>query len=470
VDIEAGFDYVAGSLSVSRRCPQHGGGRQRPGKWDAMEDTPFSYRDGELHCEDVPAGAIAERYGTPCYVYSAASLTGRYERMRDAFARWEALVCFSVKSLANLSVLQLLAAAGSGFDVVSGGELHRVLAAGGDAGRVVFAGAGKRLDEIREALLAGIFMFNAESAAELEAIARCGAETGVRAKVAIRVNPDVDAQTHEKTTTGTAATKFGMGLNETAEAIRAWSGRPGLEVRGLHVHLGSPICSVEPYQAALDRMLPIVGRVRSAGCAVDHLNLGGGYCISYTGEEVIGPAAYAEGLAGHLERAGCAVIVEPGRYISGPSGLLLTRVVCRKENEYGKRFLVCDAGMNDLVRPTLYGAYQRIWPVSSPTGMPAVMRRDDEGYEGHDTEQVDVVGPVCETGDFLGKDRALPRVATGGLLAVFDCGAYCFTMSSNYNGRPRAAEVLVSGGESRLVRPRETYGDLVGAEKGLLLT
>jgi len=430
--------------------------------------TPFHYRDGELRCDGVPVRDIADEHGTPCYVYSAASLAARFGSIRAAFARWDALVCFSVKSCSNLSILKLLAAAGSGFDVVSGGELYRAVTAGADPQKIVFAGVGKTADEIRYALGQGILMFNVESRPEMARLNEASTEMGACAQVAVRVNPDVDAATHEKTTTGKADTKFGVGIHEAEQLIGEAAGWQGVQVRGVHVHLGSPIYSTEPHEHALEKVAGMIGRLRDAGHVVDCVNLGGGYCISYTGEQVIGPDAYARALDSCLERLGCTVIIEPGRYIAGSSGLLLTRVVYRKETEYGKRFIICDAAMNDLVRPTLYDAFHRIWPVSSADGMPAVMRPEQRELEGRVTEVVDVVGPVCETGDYLARDRPLPPVEEGDLLAVFDAGAYGFAMSSNYNSRPRCAEVLVEGAGCRVIRRRETCEDLVALERDYL--
>jgi len=428
------------------------------------DDTTFQFRGGQLLCEDVPAAEIAERFGTPCYVYSAAALRERFRRIRDAFVQWQPTVCFSVKSCSNLSVLKLLAGEGSGFDVVSGGELYRVLKAGGDPRKVVYAGVGKRADEIEYALREGILMFNVESRPELECINEVASRLGTRASVALRVNPDVDARTHAKTTTGKGGTKFGIGIGETENLFGEAAGWAGVEVCGIHLHLGSPIYSTEPYEQALAKVLELIGRLRAAGRQVEYLNIGGGYCISYTGEEVIGPEEYAAAMRSYLENSRCGVIIEPGRYIAGNSAVLLTRVVYRKDSEFGKRFLICDAAMNDLVRPTLYDAYHRIWPVVSPQGMPALMRPGQRECEGYETVTFDVVGPVCETGDYLAKDRPLPVTEAGQVLAVFSVGAYGFTMSSNYNGRPRAAEVLVDGADARLVRCRESWADLVGPE------
>jgi diaminopimelate decarboxylase len=294
-------------------------------------------------------------------------------------------------------------------------------------------------------------------------------EQGVEARVALRVNPDVDPRTHAKTTTGKGGTKFGIGLAEIERLAPGAAGLDGIRLSGLHFHLGSPIYSVEPYERALEKALPLIDLLRDAGCPMDTINLGGGYCISYTGEDVAQPADYAAAVKPYLEKSGCPVIIiEPGRYIAGNSAVLLTQVVYRKETDFGKRFLICDAAMNDLIRPTLYEAFHRVWPVGSAEGMPAVLTAGADQVDGFDTETVDVVGPVCETGDYVAKDRPLPRVEAGGLLAVFDAGAYGFTMSSNYNARRRAAEVLVDGAESRLVRRRETYEDLIEPERAFL--
>ena len=429
-------------------------------------EDAFSYRDGELYCEDVPAERIAERYGTPCYVYSAASLLGRYARIRDAFSPWDALVCFSVKSCGNISILKLLAGAGSGFDVVSGGELYRALLAGANPQKIVFAGAGKTSGEIEYGLNEGVRCFNVESRPELRSISRVAERLGKTARVAVRVNPDVDARTHRKTATGKKGTKFGISIAEAEKLIPEAAGWDGVEVAGVHIHLGSPIYSTGPYVEALEKVVPLIDRLREAGCSLDCLNIGGGFCISYTGEPVTPVQEYAEAVGPHLAKSACpGIIVEPGRYIAGNSAVLLARTVYRKETEYGKRFIICDAAMTDLVRPTLYGSFHRIWPVCSDEGMPPVVVPDQDGFEDMATEVVDVVGGVCETGDFLAKGRPLPRMEAGDLLAVFDAGAYGFTMSSNYNARPRAAEVLVDGPEHRLIRHRETYGDLVGPER-----
>jgi len=431
-------------------------------------DTTFHYRSGEVHCEGVPAARIADAHGTPCYVYSGAMLRGRYERIRDAFGQWEPTVCFSVKSCGNLSILRLLAQAGSGFDVVSGGELYRALTAGADPGKIVFAGVGKGADEIEYALRSGILMFNVESRDELVQINSVAGRLGVRAVVALRINPDVDPHTHEKTATGKGNTKFGISVGQAEVLAREAADWDGIEVRGLHLHLGSPVHDPQPYAMALAKVVALAERLRGAGCTLDHVNIGGGYAVSYTGAQVTQPEEYAATVRPYLENLDCAVIIEPGRYMAGNSAVLLTRVLYRKETALGKRFVICDAAMTDLIRPTLYGSFQRIWPACSERGMPEVIEPDDREIADFSTEVVDVVGGVCETGDFLARDCPLPRVRQGDLLAVFDAGAYGFSMSSNYNARPRAAEVLVEGPTFRLIRRRETYDDLIAPEKGLL--
>ena len=425
----------------------------------------FRYVDGELHCDGVRAAEIVDLIGTPCYVYSADLLRARYRRISDAFAEWNALVCFSVKALGNLAVLRLLADCGSGFDVVGGGELYRVLQAGGNPSKTVYAGVGKTRAEIEYALQSGICMFNVESAGELREIDQVARKLEAKAPVAIRINPDVDPHTHEKTTTGTKENKFGISIQGTWELVAESTGWDGVELKGVHMHLGSPVCSTGPYEQALAKIADLVSTLRTRGHTINVVNIGGGYPISYTGGEVPGAEEYAAAVKRFLEKLQCEVIIEPGRYISGPSGLLLVRVLYRKESDQGKKFVICDGGMNDLIRPTLYGAFQRIWPVKSPNGMPEVMRPNDRDHESFDTEIVDIVGPICESGDFFAKGRPLPVVSEGDILGVFDTGAYGSTMSSNYNGRPRAAEVLVDAGKATVIRRRETYEDLIAAEQ-----
>lgn len=425
----------------------------------------FNYIDGHLCCDGVPVQEIASEFGTPCYVYSSAVLRRRFERIRNAFSNWDPLVCFSVKCLANLKALKLLADAGSGFDVVSGGELYRVVEAGGDPSKAVYAGVGKTREEIEYALRAGVHMFNVESAGEMHAINSVAREMSKVASVAIRVNPDVDPRTHAKTTTGKKENKFGVSIPATRGLALKTREMEGVRLDGLHVHLGSPIYSADPYVRALKKIQKLRDELQDKGCEIGTVNIGGGYCMSYTGESVVSPIDYARAVNSVLEKLDCRVIIEPGRHIAAPAGILLLRVTYRKERDFGKRFVICDGGMNDLLRPTLYEAYHRVWTADSPNGMPDIMRAEDEQYAGYETEIVDVVGPICESGDYLAKDRPIPRTGEGDILAVFDAGAYGFTMSSNYNAHPRPAEVMVSEGSAHLARRRETYEDLVRLEK-----
>jgi diaminopimelate decarboxylase len=411
----------------------------------------FNYRGDLLHAEDVPLTAIAQRFGTPCYVYSRATLERHWHAFDRAFAGHPHLICFAVKANANLGLLNCLARLGSGFDIVSVGELERVLAAGGEPSRVIFSGVGKREDEMRRALTAGIRCFNVESEPELERLDRVAGELGLIAPVALRVNPDVDARTHPYIATGLKENKFGIDIR-TAEAVyRRAAQMAHLRITGIDCHIGSQLTDLAPFLAALDRVLELADRLAAVGIPIDHLDLGGGLGIRYTGEHPPDPAAYAAALSRRLGRRGPEIILEPGRAIVGNAGILLTRVEYLKPTEH-RRFAVLDAAMNDLLRPALYQAVQDIVPVDR--GGDAIPAR------------YDLVGPVCETGDFLGKDRLL-ALAPGDLLAVRGSGAYGFSMSSNYNSRPRAAEVMVDGGETHLVRRRETIADLMSGESVL---
>jgi diaminopimelate decarboxylase len=408
----------------------------------------FNDRDGVLHAEDVPLPEIAERFGTPCYVYSRATLERHWRAFDRAFREHPHLICFAVKSNSNLAVLNVLAKLGSGFDIVSVGELERVLAAGGDPAKVIFSGVGKRTDEIRRALQVGIRCFNIESESELVRVDRIAGELGVKAPVSLRVNPDVDAQTHPYIATGLKENKFGIAI-QTAESVYALAAAmPNLRVVGVGCHIGSQLTDLAPFIDALGRVLKLADRLRETGIAIEHLDIGGGLGIRYREEHPPEPAAYAAALSYQLAKHPYEVILEPGRAISGNAGILLTRVEYLKSNDH-KRFAVLDAAMNDLLRPALYQANQDIVPV---------MRESDA-----EPARYDLVGPVCETGDFLGKERTL-AISEGDLLAVRGSGAYGFAMSSNYNSRPRAAEVMVDGKEAYLVRARETVETLFAGE------
>lgn len=423
----------------------------------------FEYRDKALFCEKIKIEDIISAVGTPAYIYSKNAILARYHELRTAFEDVDTLICFSVKSNSNLSICKVLAEAGSGFDVVSGGELFRAIKAGGDPSKMVFAGVGKTDREIRYALENDIFMFNVESQAELEHINQLAKEAGKVTKVALRINPDIDAKTHAKTTTGKKENKFGIDFTE-AEGLIKQSARYGnIELCGLHVHLGSPIYTVDPYVSALRKIVKLIEKCRDAGLDIEYMNIGGGYCISYTGEAVIRPKDYASKILPLVKEMQCNLILEPGRFITGNSGILITRVTYTKETLHGKKFIICDAAMNDLLRPALYDAFHRIWPVN--TGIPMPKAEDPEkSTKKKGVDLVDIVGPVCESSDVFAANRALPKVGEGDLLAIFSAGAYGFSMSSQYNSRPRPCEVLVEGDQYHIVRKRETYEDLVKGE------
>ena len=422
----------------------------------------FRYRDGRLFCEDVPVADLADRYGTPLYVYSQGAFLDRLKALQSAFAAVDPLICYSVKANSNLGILKVLAGRGSGFDVVSGGELRRVADAGGDPGKAVFAGVGKTDEEIRAGLEAGVLMFNVESEAELEVISQVASAGGRTAPIALRVNPDVDPKTHRYIATGKKEVKFGMDIDRSLALAERAKGMPGLTMIGMHMHIGSQITTAEPYAGAVEKGVKIIARLRELGHPIAWWNMGGGFGIDYRGGEARPIEEFARAIVPGVEAAGCRLALEPGRSIAGNAGILVSRVIYTKQSGE-KRFLIQDAAMNDLIRPALYEAFHRIWPVAVPAGLPA----PPEDFEGPiaGAEPWDVVGPVCESGDFLAKDRPLPRLDRGDLLAVFSAGAYGMVMASNYNTRPRAAEVLVDGDSARLVRRRETYEDLVLQER-----
>jgi len=411
----------------------------------------FEYRNGELHAEDVPLRDIAERYGTPCYVYSRATLERHWHAFDQAFGTQPHLVCFAVKANSNLGVLNALARLGSGFDIVSVGELERVLAAGGDPGRVVFSGVGKQADEMRRALELGIRCFNVESAAELERLNQVAGELGTRAPVALRVNPDVDAKTHPYISTGLKENKFGIAIDEAPALYQRAQELPGIDISGVDCHIGSQLTELSPFLDALDRVIALVETLAADGITIDHLDLGGGLGVRYQDETPPEPAEYAEALLQRLGDVPYEIFIEPGRAIAANAGVLLTRVEYLKHSQ-AKNFAVIDAAMNDLIRPSLYQAWQAIVSIEQhPEGAPGVY---------------DLVGPICETGDFLGKQRTL-TLSEGSLLAVRSSGAYGFTMASNYNTRPRVAELMVDGSQVHLVRKRETLRELFAGESVL---
>lgn len=420
----------------------------------------FEYRAGRLFCEGIPATELAERFGTPLYVYSKDTLLAHYARIAEAFAAVSPLICYSIKCCANLAILQLLREVGSGFDVVSGGELFRAIKAGADPEKIVFAGAGKTDLEISEAISAGVGLLNIESESELEQLSARAAGLGVTVRAALRVNPDVDPKTHVYTTTGKKETKFGVDLDRAAEVFRRFGNDRHVRLCGIHLHIGSPVNDVDPYQRSVERGVAFIEQMRAAGFKLDTIDIGGGFGAHYQGGEAPPAAEYARVIVPLLENRGLKVILEPGRSIAGNAGLILGRVLHVKQSGR-KRFLITDASMNELIRPALYGAYHFIWPVEAGAYSPP-HRGPKQGFA--ELHACDVVGPVCESGDFLAKDRELPPVKRGDLLAVFTAGAYAMSMASQYNSRPRAAEVLVDGVQATLVRRRETYADLVAAE------
>ena len=418
----------------------------------------FHYQNDELYCEEIPVAELAAQYGTPLWVYSKRTLLHHFNQIKTSFAAVDPVICYSVKANSNLAILKTMQEAGSSFDVVSGGELYRVMRAGADTTRVVFAGVGKTDEEIRFALEKQVLMFNVESEAELDAIAAVAAEMGVVAPVALRLNPDIDARTHAKTTTGKKGNKFGMDIERARELADKVLSIRHLALRGLHMHLGSPILTVEPYAEAVVKAGDVIRELREKGHEINWINFGGGFGIHYRKQEALPASAFAEVIVPGVQAAKCRLALEPGRFIVGNSGVLVSKVIYTKR-EGGKLFIIQDAAMNDLVRPAMYDAFHRIWPVH-----PAVAPPADYEVEIPGCEAADVVGPVCESGDYLAKNRWLPPVKRGDLMCTFSAGAYGTAMSSNYNSRPRGAEVMVDGKSHRLIRRRETYEDLVAPE------
>ena len=422
----------------------------------------YAYRGGQLFCEQVPAADLAERFGTPVYVYSRRTLIDHFDKLVAAFAPLAPAVCFSVKSCSNLHILRLLAGRGAWFDVVSGGELQRVTEAGAEPGRIVFAGVGKTDAEIRAALQAGIAWFNVESEQELDNLIRLAAELGRPARAALRINPDVDPHTHVYTTTGKRETKFGLDLERAQAAFRKYAGADSIDLSGIHLHLGSPVNQIEPYVRSIRKGLKLIDELRGEGFTITAINIGGGYGAHYQGSEAPPAAEYAARIVPLLKDADLSVLLEPGRSVAANAGVLLTRAIYVKQSG-DRRFIIVDAAMTELLRPALYGAYHFAWPVAPADGLIPPHRGPDLKLPG--TQCVDIAGGVCESADFLAKDRHLPPVKRGDLIAVFSAGAYGFSMSSQYNSRPRPAEVLIEGERAQLIRRRETYDDLVAAER-----
>jgi diaminopimelate decarboxylase len=422
---------------------------------------PFCYRDGQLYCEEVPVAELAHRFGTPLYVYSQGAILATLRSLQVHFAGVDPLVCYSVKANSNLGILKVMGEHGSGFDVVSAGELYRVKLAGGALGKTVFAGVGKTDVEIRAGLDAGVLMFNIESEAELQAVARASAALGTVAPIALRVNPDVDPRTHRYISTGKKETKFGMDIERAERVAETAVTIPSVRMIGLHMHIGSQITSPEPYGDAVSKGVALIAHLRQLGHPIEWYNMGGGFGINYNGREARPIDDFARAIVPGVKVTNCKLVIEPGRVIVGNAGILVSRVLYTKQSGE-KRFLIQDAAMNDLIRPALYESFHRIWPVALPAQVSA-LPGDNDGTSP-ETQAWDVVGPVCESGDFLAKDRPLPEVHEGAFIATFSAGAYGMAMASNYNSRPRAAEVLVDRTDSRLIRRRETYEDLVRHE------
>ena len=408
----------------------------------------FGYKNRELHAEAVPLARIAEQYGTPCYVYSRAALTDAYRAFDAAFKDRDHLVCYAVKANSNLAILNLFARLGSGFDIVSGGELERVLAAGGDPRKIVFSGVGKSEPEMRRALAADVLCFNVESESELTRLDRVAGELGKTAPISLRVNPDVDAGTHPYIATGLKQNKFGVPYRDALTLYRRAASLRHVRIEGIDCHIGSQLTDVAPFAAALERILALVDNLEREGISISHIDVGGGLGIRYQPEETLPAVAdYARALTGRMGKRAYQLLLEPGRALTGNAGLLLTRVEYLKHGEE-KNFAVVDAAMNDLLRPALYDAWHDVLPTVAA----------DEA-----TQTYEIVGPVCESGDFLARERSL-ALHEGDLLAIMSAGAYGMSMSSNYNSRPRAAEVMVDGGAMHLIRARETVAELLARE------
>ena len=416
--------------------------------------SAFQYRDERLHCEDVPLEHIVAEHGTPLYVYSESDIIARYRAFDEAFAPLDRLIAYSVKANGNLAVLQVLERLGAGADIVSGGELHRARLAGIPSERIVFSGVGKTLIELAAALDAGIYSFNVESEGELRSLSALAATMNRSAPVALRVNPDVETKTpHHYTSTGHKATKFGVPYAEARRLYQLAATLPGIRVRGVDAHIGSQIVDVEPYRLSVERILDLVTTLHGDGIPLEFIDIGGGFGISYDEEHSPDASDFADVLKPMIGQSGLRLLLEPGRFIVGPGGMLLTRVLYIKDMA-DKTFVITDAGMNDLLRPSHYASYHRVAPA--------------ERHEGRAQRTVDIVGPICESGDFLALDRPLEMPEMGELLAISTAGAYGFSMASTYNARTRPAEVLVRGDTHRLIRRRETYDDLVRGEVELL--
>ncbi|MFA4988037.1 MAG: diaminopimelate decarboxylase [Candidatus Omnitrophota bacterium] len=407
----------------------------------------FAYKNNNLFCEKLKVSELALRFGTPLYIYSRNTLTGHFIKLREAFSKISPLICYSVKANSNLGILKTLVQEGAGLDIVSGGELFRALKAGCPASKIVYASVGKTGEEISQAIRKGILFFNVESLSELKSIDRIARGLGKVTRVAIRINPDVEAKTHKFITTGKLTNKFGIDLQSAGKILFLKDKFRNVNICGLHIHIGSQITQSGPFLAAIGKVSEFIARLKTRGVELEYLNIGGGLGIVYDNEVPQTAQLYADEIIPLLQKTGLKIIMEPGRFIAGNAGILVARVLYIKKTPK-KKFIIVDSGMNDLVRPALYGAYHNILPLRKITK----------------TEKADVVGPICESGDFFAKERNIANVREGDYLAVMSAGAYGFSMSSNYNSRPRPAEVMVCGSTAKLIRKRESYADLVRNE------
>jgi len=422
----------------------------------------FNYKKGKLFAEGVDIEKITAEVNTPVYIYSKATFIGHLRKIQEAYSTLASTICYSVKACGNINILKFMAGAGSGFDIVSGGELYRVLQAAGEPAKIVYAGVGKTDREIIEALNAGIAYFNVESEAELENLMRLAKQQGKCPKATLRVNPDVDPKTHKYTTTGTKESKFGVDIECARKVFADYGRKKSVNLCAIDIHLGSAGKTVQPYVEAIEKVLVLIEKLRSDGFSIEALNIGGGYGADYITGTAPTAAEYAAAIVPMLAGKNLKLILEPGASIAANAAILVTKVLYLKKGGQ-KKFVIVDAGMNDLIRPSLYDAFHFIWPVKA--GEKFVPRQRNRDLKLDSTEVVDVVGPICESADFFAKDRALPPVKRGDLLSIFTAGAYSFSMSSNYNARGRAAEVLVDGDKFSVIRKRETYEDLIALEK-----
>lgn len=408
----------------------------------------FRYKKNELYCENIKVQDLVKKYGSPLYVYSYKTIIDHFLKLKSAFKTIRPLICFSVKANSNLTILKSLVKKGAGLDIVSGGELYRAIKAGCPADKIAYASVGKTDKEIQEAVKAGILFFNAESLAELENLNRIAKKQGRHVNAAIRINPDVEPKTHKFITTGKLTNKFGIDFDAAKEIILNHKKFSHLNIKGLHLHIGSQITEGDPFVAAIKKMVSFIDYLRKEGIKLEYLNIGGGLGIIYESEKPQTAEKYAKKILPLLKKTGLKVILEPGRFIVGNAGIFVAKVLYLKKTPY-KKFVIVDGGMNDLIRPALYEAYHHVSPLT---------------LRSLEMEKVDVVGPICESGDFFAKDRKIEKVDQGDYLAVFSAGAYGFTMASNYNSRPRPAEVMVKNGKTYLIRKRETYSDLIRNE------